>query len=107
MTGHELAGGGGLDVGDDRPRPGCRWRPRARRPAPGRSVTWAGSTPTLTTSVGANSGAPDGVGDRRPVGQAPGEHEVLPLPQLRVHERRLGDDLPAVVALAQVAGVAS
>ena len=68
----------------------------------GRSVTWAVSTPTLTTSVGVNSGAPGGVGDRGPLGQGAGELEVLPLPQLRVHQGRLGHDLPLVVALASL-----
>ena len=71
----------------------------------GRSVTWAGSTPTLTTSVGVNSGAPAAsvIGARS--GRVRASDQVLPLPQLGVDQGRLGDHLPAVVALpeAQVA----
>ena len=42
-----------------------------------------------------------GVGDGRALGQAAVELEVLPLPQLRVHDRGFGDDLPLLVALPQ------
>ena len=84
----ELARGGRLDVGDDVLGRRCRWRRTAPAASDGRSVTWAVSTPTLTTSVGREQRRPGRVGDRRPLGQAAGELEVLPLPQLRVHERR-------------------
>ena len=70
----------------------------------GRSVTWALSTPTLTTSVGVNSGAPVAsvIGARS--ARLRVSSEVLPLAQLRVHQRRLGDHLPRVAVLPQIAG---
>ena len=70
----------------------------------GRSVTWAVSTPTLTTSVGVNSGAPVAsvIGARS--ARLRVSSQVLPLPQLRVHQRRLGDHLPRVAVLPQAQG---
>ena len=67
-------------------------------------MTCAVSTPTLTTSVGANSGAPVAsvIGARS--ARLRVSTQVLPLPQLRVHQRRLGDDLPLVAVLPQVQG---
>ena len=96
----ELTLRGGLDIGDD-VLGGDAGGGRQRGGQRGQVGDLGRVDPDVDDLGRGEQGCARGVGDGGPLGQRPGHDQVLPLPQLGMDQGRLGDDLPAVLALPE------